>query len=167
GTMNPNTWYRLGLSFDLTNGTVTKYLNGTNVGSQFLGDNMIDSPQFSLGPALLLFADESFETGAGLVNSIQFRDRASGDADMQALGGPTAGGVSGGGGTNTVGDIVISSIKKTGTTVTITATGASGNLTLQKALTIANPTWTTATNSSTGTFTVTSTNAVAFFRVKQ
>jgi hypothetical protein len=166
GTMNPNTWYRLGLAFDLTNGIVTKYLNGTNIGSQFLGANLIDSPQFSLGPALLLFADNSFETAPGLVNSVQFRDRVLTDAEMLALGSPSAGGIGGGSGGGG-GDIVIQSIKKTGTTVTITVTGGTGNLVLQKKTKLPDPTWQNVTNSTSGTFTVTSTNSTAFFRVQQ
>jgi hypothetical protein len=164
GQMLADTWYRLGFVFNLTNGTVTKYLNGTNIDVQDLGDNTIDS-QFSLGPALLLFTDNDNETAAGYVNSIEILDIPLTDDQMAALGGPTAAGF--GGTAAPAGDVKIESIQYANQQVTITVSGG-GNIQLQRKTSLNDAAWTNeGSPSASGSFTVPASGAAGFFRASR
>lgn len=92
GQILSNTWHRVGVVFDKTNGVMRKYIDGSLMGTQ--GYDTQDS-RFSLPAAssVLLFTDEDNETAAGYVNSIQLRDAALTTSDMFALGGPSAAGI--------------------------------------------------------------------------
>jgi len=160
GQMLPDTWYRLALSFDLTTNTVTKYLNGTLVGTQTL-DVGVDS-QYSLGPALLLFTTKEAETRLGLVDRIQFYSQALTEDQVKALGSPV-----GDGGPPIAEDVKIETIQKTGTDVIITVSGG-GTLQLQHQTKLTDTTWQDIGQpNSTGTFTVPATDATGFFRAKR
>jgi predicted phosphodiesterase len=97
GSIQPNTWYRVAVTVDLTTLAMAKYINGALVGTQTLPDSLDGRwSLYSTNTApdwLLLFADESNETKAGYVNSIQFRDYAMSAFELAQLGGPTAGGI--------------------------------------------------------------------------
>jgi hypothetical protein len=92
GQILSNTWHRVGVVFDKTNGVMRKYIDGSLVGTQTYDTQ--DS-RFSLPAAssVLLFTDNDNETAAGYVNSIQLRDTALTTSDMFALGGPSAAGI--------------------------------------------------------------------------
>jgi 3',5'-cyclic AMP phosphodiesterase CpdA len=90
GRVTDGTWARLALVVDCVGGTYRSYINGSLV--QQLGGLTVDG-RFSLGSAFLLFADNDQENAPGLVNSIQLRDQALSDAEILALGGPTAAGI--------------------------------------------------------------------------
>ncbi|MCZ6792632.1 MAG: metallophosphoesterase [Planctomycetota bacterium] len=90
GTVTDGVWHRLALVVDLTLGTYTSYVNGEMV-QQNSGLGL--DGRFSLGPEILLFADENEENAAGFVDSVQLRDEALSGAEIAALGGPSAAGI--------------------------------------------------------------------------
>jgi len=97
GNLTPDVWHRVAVAVDLTTATMAKYIDGTLVGTQTLGEGL--DGRWSLYPAsmqpdrVLLFTDDNNETNFGYVNSIQFRDYAMSAAEIAQLGGPTAEGI--------------------------------------------------------------------------
>lgn len=103
GQVTPDVWHRVAFTFDLakaaTGGpTLVKYIDGTKVGEQNVGDLDGRWALYTKADNLpaLLFADEDGETGVGYVNSIQVRNYAMTDAEIAALGVASAAGISGG-----------------------------------------------------------------------
>jgi len=92
GQILSNTWQRVGFVFDLTNGVLRKYINGTLVGSQAY---TTQDSRWALTPSAwaVLFTDNDGETASGYVNSIQLRDTPLTSSQMFALGGPSAAGI--------------------------------------------------------------------------
>jgi len=89
GTINSNTWYRIGLVVQQNN--VSAYINGARVGSQnSQADRLVLEPS---SVALLLAESLGTDAAVGYVNSIQLRDVALTASQMQALGGPSAEGI--------------------------------------------------------------------------
>ncbi len=91
GTIANGTWNRIALVVDGVSGTFTSYLNGVQV--QQIPGVTLDG-RWSLDPTALLFADENQENAAGYVNSVQLRGSALSAAEIAALGGPQAIGIS-------------------------------------------------------------------------
>jgi hypothetical protein len=91
GSIQPNTWYRLGISVSAP-GTIHIYTNGIEMGSFDAGS--LDG-FFALNPSstALILADTSTNAAPGYVNSVQLRDTALSSGQMQALGGPSAAGI--------------------------------------------------------------------------
>jgi hypothetical protein len=160
--MNPDTWYRIALVFNLTNGTVTKYFNGlTNATSVQRLENAVDS-RFSLGPALLLFTDNDNETASGLVDKIQFYSDALTEAQVQALGSPA-----GDGGPPISGDVKIDFIRKEGSNFVIAVSGG-GTLQLQRKVKLGDAVWQVVDQvTDSGSIVVAATTPTAFFRVQR
>ncbi len=90
GNVPDDTWHRLAVVVDGVAGTLTSFINGTQV--QQVSGPSVDG-RWAIGSTLLLFADEDQENAAGLVNSVQLRPEAMLPADIAALGGPTAAGI--------------------------------------------------------------------------
>jgi hypothetical protein len=162
----PNTWYRVAAVFDLsqTNSILRKYVNGMEATQQLL-DNSRDR-EFSLLPTALLFTGAPGDSAPVFINSIQFRSVALSAEDIQELGLPGAGGISGGGGLP-LEDVRIQSIRRDGSDVVIEVSGG-GNLQLQRTSSLRTPSWQNvgAPNSS-GSFRVPMTEPVSFFRVQR
>lgn len=93
GTISPNTWHRIAFAFDLTQGTVGKFIDGQLANLQALGTSGVVDDRWSLDETALLFTDEDNETSSGFVNSIQIRNRRMADAEIAALGGASAAGI--------------------------------------------------------------------------
>lgn len=97
GTINSNTWYRIGFVVQQDLSTVTLYVNGQRVGSDPVPSGIqsgLDG-RFGLVPlsyALILGTTDT-NAAMGYVNSIQIRDVALNAGQMQALGGPSATGI--------------------------------------------------------------------------
>lgn len=161
GPVLPDMWNRIVATFDLTTGTLKKYLNGVLLNTQSLGAGTVDG-RFSLDPVALLFADEDGETHAGYVNSIQFRNYTMTDAEVAALGGVTTDGIPG-----MVTRPSITSIKLEGGSVRISWNGAPG-MKLQQNTTPAAAGWTDVPNSTgVSTITLPATGNAGFFRLAQ
>src|SRR6267142_751733 len=91
GGLQPNTWYRLGLSVT-AGGTIRVYTNGVEMGS-FSGGTV--DGFFALDPSpatALILGSTSTNAALGYVNSLQIRTNALNAGQMQALGGPSAAG---------------------------------------------------------------------------
>lgn len=95
GSIQPETWYRVAFVVDLTAPTdrLKKYIDGTLVGTQSAIGGLFFDSSFALQSTALLFADNDGDTRAGSVNSIQINDVALSDAQIAALGGATAAGI--------------------------------------------------------------------------
>ncbi|NLH16593.1 MAG: PEP-CTERM sorting domain-containing protein [Phycisphaerae bacterium] len=94
GIINPNEWNRIGVTVDLTTSTMSKYINGVQVGSQILSSGVGGRwALYADGQATLLLADEDGENNAGYINSFYFADRALTSSEMAAFGGPDSDGV--------------------------------------------------------------------------
>lgn len=99
GQFLPDTWHRVALVFDLTTSTLTRYIDGVQAGPMTLAsgvDGRWSLYSKTMNRPSLLFADESNETAAGYVNSIQIRNYAMPDAEVVALGAASATGILGG-----------------------------------------------------------------------
>jgi hypothetical protein len=101
GAIAPNTWNRIMVTVDLVapgGATMTKYVNGTEAGSQTLPDGV--DGRWSLytvndadGTALFTEGDTSgVYTVPGYINSLYFADRVLSGAEVASFGGPTAAG---------------------------------------------------------------------------
>src|SRR5213593_3293836 len=73
GVIADGVWNRLALVVSSAQGTLTSYINGTQV--QQIASVTLDG-RWSLDNAALLFADENQENAAGFINSLQLRDAA-------------------------------------------------------------------------------------------
>lgn len=90
GSVPDGAWNRLALAVDSIGGTLTSFINGTQV-QQISG--LTPDGRWSLGPVALLFADENQENAGGYVNSVQLRGRVMTAADVAALGAAQAEGI--------------------------------------------------------------------------
>ena len=165
GEVPANVWHRLALVYSLTNGTLTKYLNGdTNAFTQTLGNSVVDS-RFSLRPTALLFSDDSGETAPVLINSLQFRSVAMTAEGIAALGAATAGGISGAPGEAV--EVKIERIEKVSAEIVLAVSGG-GSLQLQKTASLAAVAWQNiGAPAATNTFRVPADGAKAFFRFER
>ncbi len=97
GTINGDTWHRIAIVSDNSNGQkIYKYIDGVKVGEQGNGGpETIDGKWAldSLGGTARLFNDDNDETAAGFVSSIQLRDRPLAPGQIFAIGGATAEGI--------------------------------------------------------------------------
>ncbi len=91
GTILGDTWYRFAFSFDLTTGTLKKYINGALVGQQTLGEGV--DGRWSVGATALLFADNDGDNALGNCNSVQFHPRVLSDVEIALLGKASAAGI--------------------------------------------------------------------------
>jgi len=92
GSIQPNTWYRLGYSVSADDNQINMYVNGQQVASQAYGS--LDST-FSLaaGDFAKLFSTIANRSSTGYVASIQMRDVPLNPGQMLAMGGPSATGI--------------------------------------------------------------------------
>ncbi len=90
GSVADGAWNRLALVVDCVAGTLTSFLNGSQV--QQISGPSVDG-RWSLETTALLFADEDQENAAGYVNSVQLRGNVMAAADLAALGGAQASGI--------------------------------------------------------------------------
>lgn len=132
GTVLAATWHRIVFTFDLTYNTLKKYIDGTLVGTQILGEGL--NGRWSLDPHALLFGDEDGDHDPAYANSIQFRNGVMTDAEVAVLGGATsASGVPGA-------VPRICSATRVGNTIAITWVGAL-DIKLQKTTSLSAPNW--------------------------
>jgi hypothetical protein len=98
GTLAPNTWYRVAFVANCSAGTLSYYVNGTNVKTR--GGVGLDDGTFALysnldpGADLLLFNEPTgLYTHELYLNSVAFVDHAMTGSELSALGGPNALGI--------------------------------------------------------------------------
>jgi hypothetical protein len=95
GSCPADQWIRIAVTVDNVTNEFKKYVNGVWKATQDAGPELALYTRVSeVGKdSLLMFCDNSNETKAGYVNSIQFRDYVMTEAEVAALGGPTAAGI--------------------------------------------------------------------------
>lgn len=98
GTLVPNTWYRVAFVANCSAGTLSYYVNGTNVKTR--GGVGLDDGTFALysnldpGADLLLFNEPAgLYTHELYLNSVAFVDHSMTSGELSALGGPNALGI--------------------------------------------------------------------------
>jgi len=96
GTFTPGEWHRVAIGYDeaATPPFAAKYVDGVKQDDWTAG-HALDNPRRSLAPTAVLFADGDGDTERRRmwVNSIQIRSGQLSDAELAALGGPSAGGI--------------------------------------------------------------------------
>lgn len=95
GTLQSNTWYRVGFSVDQTDGEIDFYTNGVKAGvlRGIGGFRNLDNPYALLASAQVHLLSSSITNAAGYANSVQVRDSALNAGQMAALGAPSAAGI--------------------------------------------------------------------------
>lgn len=97
GQIVTGTWYRIAAVVDQVNNTLKTYVNGVNTGTVAISGGT--DGRWSLyttndtTPWFFILADNDGDTTTGSLSSFLFEDRLWTDAQISALGGPTAGGV--------------------------------------------------------------------------
>lgn len=96
GTFTAGAWHRVAIAYDeaATPAFAAKYVDGVKQDDWTAG-HALDNVRRSLAPSVLLFADGDGdnERRRMWVNSIQIRSGTLSDAELAALGGPSAGGI--------------------------------------------------------------------------
>jgi len=101
GVIASDTWYRIAFVANLSSGTMTYYVNGTQVAAGSQGGSGLDgrwslNSNLDAGADLLLFNEGDTSgnyTHELYVNSVAFVDRAMTGGELSALGGPNAVGI--------------------------------------------------------------------------
>jgi len=88
-------WHRIAFAVDLSQGLITKWVDGLKEADWTGGNNTLDNARRSLLPQVDLFADGDGDddTGTVYVKSIQISSGKASDAYMRALGGPSGSGI--------------------------------------------------------------------------
>jgi hypothetical protein len=93
----PTSGQRIALVVDTTsplgNATYKSYVNGVLQNQVQIPQNWGLDGRFALQNAFLVFADNNNEVASGFINSLQLRDYVMSDAELAALGAPTAAGI--------------------------------------------------------------------------
>ncbi len=168
GSFTAGAWHRVAVAYDEAASTpvATKFVDGVKQDDWTSGQGL-DTARRTLLPKAVLFADgQADERRVMWVSSVQIRAGKLTDAEMVALGGPSASKI----------PVVISvpstvapalSITQSGTSVTVAWDSASTGYTLQSATTLASPTWTDVTGVANNSFTATIGAGNQFFRLKK
>ena len=135
GKVQPETWYRLGFTFDLGTRTLKRYLNGQPVGAMTLGEG--SDGRWAVDTTALLFTDNDGDNAEGYCNSVQFRPVVLTDDEMKRLGEPTPGGIPLSFGV----PIVITQFSRNGSDLVIEWKGGQGPYQLQFKADLNSATW--------------------------
>jgi hypothetical protein len=136
-------WHRLAFAVDLSQNLITKWVDGVKAQDWVSAANSLDAPRRAWQHTMLLFADGDGDDhdATVYVNSLQISRGKLSDAQMSALGGPSADGI----------PVVVPaasgpvpvmlSLTRTATTITIAWPVSASGYTLQSASTLTNPSW--------------------------
>jgi hypothetical protein len=95
GAFTAGAWHRVAAAYDMAANppVVTKFVDGIKQ-DDWTANQSLDNPRRALLPTAILFADGDQDERRELwVNSIQIRTGKLSDAELEALGGPTPGGI--------------------------------------------------------------------------
>lgn len=92
GSLSAGAWHRVAFVVDFDNSLISKYIDGTRVGTQ-AGIGGFPDGVWALFQEVGLFTDDNDETELGYINSLQLRDQALTPGQIAAFGGPAADGV--------------------------------------------------------------------------
>jgi hypothetical protein len=136
-------WHRLAFAVDLSQNLITKWVDGVKAQDWVSAANGLDAPRRAWQHTMLLFADGDGDDhdATVYVNSIQISRGKLSDAQMEALGGPSANGIPVvvvGGSTPIPATL---SLVKSGNSITISWPKAATGYTLQSTSTLLTPSW--------------------------
>jgi hypothetical protein len=92
GLVSDGLWARVTLVVDNVNHILKSFIDGVEV-SHVVGSQVSVDGRFSLDATALLFADDTEENSAGVVNSVQIRDYPLTPEEVAALGPASSGGI--------------------------------------------------------------------------
>ena len=95
GSLQPDSWHRIAWSVSTVRGDIQMFVDGVLVGTHTIEQFDLLDGRYALVPGgtVGLFQDDTGETEAGFVSSIQIRAEALSSAQMAALGGAEATGI--------------------------------------------------------------------------
>lgn len=166
-------WHRVVFAVDHTDNNelgqavISKFIDGKLFQNQTRGTGVLDG-RHALRDRLLLFADEDGESQVAYVNAVQIRNYKMTDADILALGAPTAAGIP----INTtvinppvvVADVVASA-SLSGDQVVLTWTGGSGTFQVRRKAALTDATWIPVGTTTERTFTVPAADSMGLYQI--
>jgi hypothetical protein len=166
GAFTAGAWHRMIAAYDMAARppVVTKFLDGSKE-DDWTANQFLDAPRRALQAFALLFADgvPSDERSTMYVNSIQIRSGKLSDAEMAALGGPSAAGIP----HPPVGPAPSIIVSLAASSVSLSWPGTATDYTLEATSTLTQPNW-QPVNGVVGTsFTLSPTGAAQFFRLRK
>ena len=169
GTFTAGEWHRVIAAYDeaAKPPVVTKFVDGIKQ-DDWTANQGLDNTRRTLLPQAILFADgQADERRAMWVSSIQIRSGKLSDAEMEALGGPSADKI----------PVVIPgtvpptppqlSVSVSGATVTMAWPADATGYTLQTTPTLTNPVWVEVAGGTANPFSTSRTSGNQFFRLKK
>ncbi len=174
GNITAGQWHRIIVAVDMAADTpvtvMSKFVDGAKAADQtiFGGGNTVDG-RFSLNPITHLFSDGGHddEVNTYYVNSVQIRNGKLDDFEAAALGGPQASGIPvvvPGGGVVTRPTL---SLSRTPGAFTISWDASLTGFVLETTPSLSSPSWSPVPGVTGNSFTVTTTNVAAFYRLAQ
>jgi len=136
-------WHRLAFAVDLSQNLITKWVDGVKAQDWVSAANALDAPRRAWQHTVLLFADGDGDDhdAAVYVNSIQISHGKLSDAQMEALGGPSANGIPVVAPEGSAVNPVTLNVAKTGNSLTISWPVADSGYVLQSTSTLTAPSW--------------------------
>jgi hypothetical protein len=167
GTFTAGEWHRVIAAYDEAASTpvVTKFVDGIKQ-DDWTANQGLDAIRRTLLPKAVLFADDGSERRAMWVNSVQIRSGKLTDAQMVALGGPSAAKI----------PVVIEvpsteaptlSLTVSGDNVVISWPATATGYTLQSATVLTSSAWTDISGVQNNSYTVSKSAGNQFFRLKK
>ncbi len=166
GIFKAGEWHRVAIAVDLAAkpAVVTKFVDGVKQ-DDWKTDGL--DGRRALREYAVLFGDgDQDERRIWYVNSIQIHSRKLSDAELTALGAPTAAGLPLSGGTPTEESVSIS-VKVQSGSLQITWPSATAGLILEATDTLMNPTWTAVPGVSNNSVSVPTSGSTRFFRLRK
>jgi hypothetical protein len=167
GIFKPGEWHRIAAAYDeaATPPVVTKFVDGIKQ-DDWTANQGLDNPRRALQPTAILFGDgDQDERREMWVNSIQIRAGKLSDADLTALGAPTAQGIPIAIVSSTVPSPTLTVTRNANGTITI-AWQAEAAFILQTSALLPATTWTEVPGVVNNSVTLTPNQAAAYFRLK-
>jgi hypothetical protein len=169
GQFTAGDWHRVVAAYDeaASPPVVTKFVDGIKQ-DDWTANQGLDNPRRALQPTAILFADgDQDERREMWVNSVQIRAGKLSDAEMVALGGPSAAGI----------PVVLAvaapperprlNLTATATTVTLSWSLAATGFTLESTPSLTNPTWAVVAGVVNNQVTVSVGTGNRFYRLRQ
>jgi len=159
-------WHRLAFAVDLSQGLITKWVDGVKAQDWVGSANALDAARRAWQHTVLLFADGDGDDhdATVYVKSIQVSNGKLSDAYMEALGGPSSTGIPVVAPVSTVTPVAISLVRS-GSSITLSWPAAASGWTLQSTPSLINPSWQTVSGVVNNSATVTPSPGDLFFRL--
>ncbi|HKS38790.1 MAG TPA: hypothetical protein VJW76_16465 [Verrucomicrobiae bacterium] len=170
GAFTAGEWHRVSAAYDMAAATpvVTKFVDGIKQ-DDWTANQSLDNPRRALQPTAILFADGDVpnpdERREWWVNSIQIREGKLSDAEMVALGGPTAAGIP-----VAITGVVLPptiAVNRSGNTVTISWPTVATGFTLEETATLTPPSWSPVGGVVNNSVSITIGSGNRFYRLRQ